>query len=63
MIVHFLFGEDDSILVAAAQVTAIRDTGNDLLVYLANGTQVRVRNNDYNRSAVALWQAYVEGQK
>jgi hypothetical protein len=50
-------------LVSAAQITAIRETGNDLVVYLVGGTQIRVRINDYNRSAVTLWQVYVEGQK
>lgn len=63
MILHFLIGEDDSVLVAAAQITAIRETGNDLVVYLASGAQIRVRMNDYNRSAVTLWQVYVEGQQ
>jgi hypothetical protein len=63
LILHFLIGEDDSVLVAAAQITAIRETGNDLVVYLICGTQMRVRLNDYNRSAVTLWQVYVEGQK
>ena len=63
MILHFLIGEDDSILVSAAQITAIRETGNDLVVYLVGGTQIRVRINDYNRSAVTLWQVYVEEHK
>ena len=62
MILHFLIGKDDSILVSAAQIIAIRETGNDLFVYLA-GAQICVRMNDYNRSAVTLWQVYVEGQK
>ena len=62
LILHFLIGEDDSILVSAAQITAIRETGNDLVVYLA-GAQIRVRMNDYNRSAVTLWQVYVEEHK
>jgi hypothetical protein len=52
---------DDSMLVSAAQITAIRETVNDLIVYLVGGTQIRVRFNDYNRSAVTLWQIYVEG--
>ena len=61
MILHFQISEGDSILVAAAQVAAIRETNRDLVIYLAGGQQIRVSDNDYNRSAEALWQEYIEG--
>jgi hypothetical protein len=63
LIVHFLMGEDDSIFVAAAQIAAIREAGTLLAIYLAGGESVHAPSNDYNRAAVALWQAYVEVQK
>jgi len=63
LIVHFLLGEDDSIFVAAAQIAAIREAGALLAIYLAGGEPIHAPSNDYNRSAVALWQAYMEGQK
>jgi hypothetical protein len=56
-------GEDDSIFVAAAQIAAIREAGTLLAIYLAGGESVHAPSNDYNRAAVALWQAYVEVQK
>jgi hypothetical protein len=61
VILHFQISEGDSILVAAAQVVAIRETNSDLVIYLVGGREFRVPNNDYNRSAEALWQEYIEG--
>ena len=61
MILHFQISEGNSILVAAAQVAAIRETNSDLVIYLAGGQQICVTGNDYNRSAEALWQEYIEG--
>jgi len=61
MILHFQISESDSILVAAREIAAIRETNSDLFIFLASGQQIRVFNNDYNRSAEALWQEYIEG--
>lgn len=63
MILHFQISEGDSILVAAAQVAAIREAGNFLAIYLAGGEPRIVPLNDYNCSAVTLWQEYIEGGK
>lgn len=61
MILHFQISEGDSILVAAAQIAAIREVNSDLVIYLAGGQPIHVPDNDYNRSAGALWQEYIEG--
>ncbi len=61
MILHFQISEGDSILVAAAQIAAIRKAGNFLAIYLAGGEPVHVLLSDYNCSAVTLWQEYIEG--
>ena len=62
MIVHFLIAPDDSIFVAAANIAAIRETGNDLVIYLTGGSQLRVPS-DPNRGAVTLWRLYWEGEQ
>ena len=62
MILNFLIGPDDSISIVAANIAAIRETGNDLVIYLTSGAQIRVPN-DPNRGAVTLWRLYWEGQQ
>lgn len=70
MILHFQISEDNSILIAARQIAAIREINSDesilsrLVIYLAGEQQIRVPDNDYNRAAGALWQEYIErGEK
>ena len=67
MTLHFQISENNSILVAAAQIAAIREIYGDesilsvLIIYLVGGKEFHVPHNDYNRSAEALWQEYIEG--
>ena len=61
MILHFQISEGDSILVAATQIAAIREVGQWLAIYLAGGEPIHAPVNDYNCSAVTLWQEYIEG--
>lgn len=63
MILHFQISEGDSILVAAAQIAAIREAGDFLAIYLVGGEPIHAPLNDYNCSAVTLWQEHIEGGK
>lgn len=57
MIVRFVIAPDDSISVNVAAIAAIRNTGNDLVIWLSSGSQLRVPG-DSNQNAVNVWRVY-----